>query len=32
VHKTHLNWFYRGEACLLASFAIVILISAYYYS
>jgi len=27
-----LNWFYRGEAFLLASFAIVILISAYYYS
>lgn len=32
VRKTHLNWFYRGEACLLASFAIVILISAFYYS
>ena len=32
VHKTSLNWFYRGEAILLASFAIVILISAYYYS
>jgi threonine/homoserine/homoserine lactone efflux protein len=32
VHKTYLNWFYRGEAFLLASFAIVILISAYYYS
>ena len=25
-----LNWFYRGEACLLVGFAIVILISAYY--
>jgi threonine/homoserine/homoserine lactone efflux protein len=32
LHKTHLNWFYRGEAFLLASFALVILISAYYYS
>ena len=32
LHKTHLNWFYRGEALLLVTFAIVILISAYYYS
>lgn len=31
-HKTHLNWLYRGEAFLLASFAIVILVSAYYSS
>ena len=30
VHKTHLTWFYRGEAFLLAGFALVILISAYY--
>ena len=29
-HKMHLNWFYRGEAFLLAGFAIVIFISAYY--
>ena len=29
-HKLHLNWFYRGEAILLAGFAIVILFSAYY--
>jgi threonine/homoserine/homoserine lactone efflux protein len=28
-HQTHLNWFYRGEAFLLAGFAIVIFISAY---
>lgn len=32
LHKTHLNWFYRGEAFVLASFAIVVLISAFYYS
>jgi threonine/homoserine/homoserine lactone efflux protein len=31
-HKLHLNWFYRGEAFLLAGFAIVILVSAYYSS
>lgn len=31
-HKTHLNWLYRGESFLLASFAIIILISAYYSS
>lgn len=31
-HKTHLNWLYRGEAFLLAGFAIVILVSAYYSS
>lgn len=31
-HKTHLNWLYRGEACLLAGFAIIILVSAYYTS
>ena len=29
-HTTHLNWFYRGEAFLLAGFAIVIFVSAYY--
>lgn len=29
-HQTHLNWFYRGEAFLLAGFAIVIFVSAYY--
>ncbi len=29
-HKMHLNWVYRGEAFLLAGFAIVILVSAYY--
>ena len=29
-HRTHLNWFYRGEAFLLAGFAIVIFVSAYY--
>ena len=28
--KLHLNWFYRGEALLLAGFAIVIFLSAYY--
>lgn len=32
VHKAHLNWFYRGEAFVLASFAIVILLYAYYSS
>ena len=31
-HKPHLNWVYRGEACLLVGFAIVILVSAYYSS
>lgn len=31
-HKPHLNWVYRGEACLLVGFAIVILFSAYYSS
>ena len=29
-HKLHLNWFYRGEACLLVGFAVLILFSAYY--
>lgn len=29
-HQTHLNWFYRGDAFLLAGFAIVIFVSAYY--
>ncbi len=29
-HTMHLNWFYRGEAFLLAGFAIVIFVSAYY--
>lgn len=29
-HKRHLDYFYRGEAFLLAGFAIVILVSAYY--
>lgn len=29
-HQAHLNWFYRGEAFLLAGFAIVIFMSAYY--
>lgn len=29
-HQTHLNWFYRGEAFLLAGFAIAIFMSAYY--
>ena len=29
-HTMHLNWFYRGEAFLLAGFAIVIFLSAYY--
>ncbi|HET8722186.1 MAG TPA: LysE family transporter [Nitrospira sp.] len=29
-HHTRLNWLYRGEACLLAGFAIVLLISAFY--
>jgi len=29
-HKMHLNWFYRGEAFLLAGFAIAIFFSAYY--
>jgi threonine/homoserine/homoserine lactone efflux protein len=29
-HKSHLDYFYRGEAFLLAGFAIVILVSAYY--
>jgi threonine/homoserine/homoserine lactone efflux protein len=29
-HKAHFTWFYRGEACMLVGFALVILISAYY--
>jgi threonine/homoserine/homoserine lactone efflux protein len=29
-HTMHLNWFYRGEAFLLAGFAIAIFVSAYY--
>jgi threonine/homoserine/homoserine lactone efflux protein len=28
--KPHLNWLYRGEACLLVGFAVLILFSAYY--
>ena len=30
LHKRYLTWLYRGEAFLLAGFAIIILISAYY--
>ena len=31
-HKVHFTWFYRGEACMLVGFALVILVSAYYAS